>query len=127
MVYTIEYFKDGKTHVLYDIDVFLELHEDYYDKETYEVYDAWRTEVNNICFGEGIAQYVYDKIDNDETLEKFKKDCDYMSFLRGFLHEQHRDYWLKEEEAKKFFDSFIKEIDLIITTFATKWGLKVKK
>lgn len=127
MVYTIEYIKDNKIHVLYDINVFLELHEDYLDKKTGEVYDAWRTELHCICFGEGIAAYVYDKINNDETLEKFKKDCNYMSFLRGFLHEQHRDYWLKYEEAKKFFNSFIKEIDLVITTFALKWGLNVKK
>lgn len=51
MVYTIEYIKDGKTHVLYGINTFLELHEDYWDKKTGEVYDAWRTELHCICFG----------------------------------------------------------------------------
>lgn len=127
MVYTIEYIKGDETHVLYDIDVFLELHEDYWDKKTGEVYDAWRTEVNNICFGEGIAAYVYDKIDNEETLKKFEEACKHMSFLRGFLHEQHYDQWSREEEAKKFFNSFGSELELIIETFALEWGLKIKK
>lgn len=127
MVYTIEYIKDGNTHVLYDIDLYMKLHEDYYDRMNHDVYDAWMTEINNICFGDGIAQYVYDKIHNEETLEKFKKDCEKMSWLRGFLHEEHYDYWMKKDEANKFFNSFKTEIDLIIDSFALKWGLKVKK
>lgn len=127
MVYTIEYIKDNKTHVLYDINAFLELHEDYWDKKTGEVYDAWRTELHCICFGEGIAAYVYDRIDNEETLRKFEEACNKMSWLRGFLHEQHYNQWLREEEAKKFFSNFGSELELIIETFALEWGLKIKK
>ena len=127
MVYTIEYIKDDNTHVLYDIDVALQLYEDYWDKTTGEVYDAWRTELIDVCFGDGIATYVYDKIHDEETLEKFKKDCKKMSWLRGFLYEEHRNYWLPKDDAKKIFDSFKTELDLIIDTFALKWGLKVRK
>lgn len=127
MVYTIEYIKDGKTHVLYDIEVFLEIHEGCWDEKNSEVYDAWRTELHCTCFGEGIAAYVYDRIDDEETLKKFEDACSHMSFLRGFLHEQHYNQWLHEADAKQFFYNLVGELELIIETFALEWGLKIKK
>lgn len=129
MVYTIDYIdKKGRQWCLFDIEVWIE-----HKKDIWQVEEGWRTECGCVCFGQGIAQYIYDRnIEDDETLKEFQEDVDEIVNIRGFLHEQHRNYWLTgntaKKEAREVMETvFIPDIESKLTDFVIKWKFKLRK
>lgn len=122
MVYTIDYEKNGTLYVLYDIEIWLN------HVRTDGTNDDWQTDLIHSCMSNNIAQYIFDNIHNQNTLDEFKKDAHEIDELRGYLFEHHRNYYYPYKEAKdKFENEFIPEIEKIIYGFAKKWNFIVRK
>ena len=129
MVYTIDYIdKKGRQCCLFDIQVYLE-----HKKDIWQVGEGWRTECRCVCFGQGIAQYIYDgNIEDDETLKEFQEDVNEIVNIRGFLHEQHRNYWFTgntaEKDSREVMETvFIPDIEKKLMDFAITWNFKFRK
>ena len=61
-----------------------------------------------------------------ETLNKFMRDCDNINWLRGYLHEQHKNYWLPMQEASNMlYHNHLPDIKKLIFDFADKWHFSI--
>ena len=122
MVYLIVYIdKNGNEYALYDIDIWLKP-----KKNTVEC-NEWQTDLCHCTFTSGISKYVYDNIHDEKTLEAFMNDGHKMDEIRGFLYEQHRNYWMPKDEAhEKMHKEFLPDLIKYMQDFANKWNLIVK-
>ena len=116
MVYQIRYKKDKEDQCLYDIDIWLK------PRENTVKCNEWQTDLCNCTFTDGIAKYVYDNIHDEDTLKKFMEDGHKMDEIRGFLHEQHRNYWLPQDEAhEKMHNELLPDLINYMKDFVNKW------
>lgn len=136
MVYTIDYIdKNGQSWCLFDIQIWVD-----HRYDIWRVGEGWRTDCNCICFGQCIAQYIYDgNIKDDENLKDFQKDVSDIVEIRGFLHEHHRNDWYtggtilngdkkgEQEAYDRMKKEFIPDIEKKLTEFANKWNFKIRK
>lgn len=128
MVFEIKYItKDGNEYTLFDIDIWLKPRECVYKQGQYHEDDNWHTEIQDSTNSRWIAKFVFEQIHNEETLNEFIKDCGKIDWLRGYLHEEHANYWLPKDQAEHVFNhSHLPDIKKVIFDFADKWNLKIK-
>lgn len=119
MVYLIKYKdKQNYEYVLYDIDIWLK------PKINSCKCEEWQTDLCNCTCGDGISKYVYDNIHDEQMLKNFMEDVHKMDEIRGFLHEQHRNYWMPMDEAREKMDNeLLPDLIKYMKDFTDKWNL----
>ena len=131
MIYSIDYHtKGGGQWCLFEIHVYTT-----YETEIWGVGEGYRTECHSLCFGQSIAQYVFDKIRDEETLKDFQKDVTEMVEIRSFLHEKLENHWFsvetddfaEEKVQERTKNEHIPAIEKKIYEFADKWDFKIRK
>ena len=129
MVYDIDYIaKDGNRYTLFDIDIWLKPREYRYENGQYIKDDTWHSELQKSVNSRWIAKFVFEQIHNEESLNEFIKDCDKIDWLRGYLHEEHKNYWLPMKEASDMlYHNHLPDIKKIIFDFADKWNLVINE
>jgi len=129
MVYDIDYIaNDGNTYTLFDIEIWLKPRECVYEHGKYIKDENWHSELKCSNNGRGIAKFVFEQIKDEETLNKFMKDCDKINWLRGYLHEEHKNYWLPMQEASNMlYHNHLPDIKKVISDFAEKWNLSINE
>ena len=129
MVYDIDYIaNDGQRYTLFDIDIWLKPRECRYENGGYVKDDTWRSELQKSVNSRWIAKFVFERIHDEEILNIFIKDCDKIDWLRGYLHEEHRNWWLPKDEASNMlYHNHLPDIKKVIFDFANKWNLLVNE
>ena len=129
MVYDIDYTaNDGNRYTLFDIDIWLKPRECRYENGQYIKDDTWHSELQKSANSCWIAKFVFEQIHDEETLNEFIKDCDKIDWLRGYLHEEHKNYWLPMKEASDIlYQNHLPDIKKIIFDFAEKWNLVINE
>lgn len=129
MVYDINYItNDGIRYTLFDIDIWLKPTECRYENGQYVEDNTWHSEIQNSVNSRWIAKFVFEQIHDEESLNEFIKDCDKIDWLRGYLHEEHKNYLLPKEEASNMlYHNHLPDIKKIIFDFAEKWNLSINE
>lgn len=129
MVYDIDYIaKDGNTYTLYDIEIWLKPKECRYENGGYVKDETWHSELQKSVNGRWIAKFVFEQIHDEETLNEFIKDCEKIDWLRGYLHEEHANYWLPIDQAGyALYHTHLPDIKKVIFDFANKWNFKINE
>ena len=129
MVYDIDYIaNDGNRYTLFDIEIWLKPRECVYEHGQYHKDDNWHSELKCSNNGRGIAKFVFEQIHDEEKLNKFMKDCDKINWLRGYLHEEHSNYWLTMDQAGyALYHNHLPDIKKVIFDFANKWNLSINE
>lgn len=129
MVYDIDYIANDKNrYTLFDIEIWLKPRECRYENDEWVKDESWHSELKCSNNGRGIAKFVFDQIHDEETLNNFMKDCDNINWLRGYLHEEHKNYWLPMQEASDMlYHNHLPDIKKIIFDFAEKWNLSINE
>lgn len=131
MIYSIDYIdKKNSQWCLFEIHVFVT-----YETGIWKVGEGFRSDCKSVCFGQCIAQYVFDKIHDEETLKEFQKDVTEMVEIRGYLHEILDNHWFsvetdkraEEQAQERFKNVHIPAMEKKIYEFAEKYGFKVRK
>lgn len=128
MVYDIDYIKDNERYTLFDIEVWLKPREYRYENGQYIKDDTWHSELHCITNGANIAKFVFENINTQERLNDFRTDCKKIQWLRGYLHEEHRNYLLPKVEASNMlYHNHLPDIKKIIFDFAEKWNFSINE
>ena len=129
MVYDIDYIaNDGNTYTLFDIDIWLKPRECVYEHDKWVKDENWHSELQESTNSRWIAKFVFEQIHDEETLNEFIKDCEKIDWLRGYLHEEHTNYWLPKDQAKyALYHNYLPDIKKVIFDFADKWNLKINE
>ncbi len=129
MVYDIDFIANDKNrYTLFDIEIWLKPRECRYENGGWVKDETWHSELkcsNNV---RGIARFVFEQIHDEETLNNFMKDCDNINWLRGYLHEEHTNYWLPMQEASNMlYYNHLPDIKKVIFDFADKWHFLINE
>ena len=128
MVYDIDYIKDNERYTLFDIEVWLKPREYRYENGQYVKDDTWHSELHCTTNGANIAKFVFENINTRERLNDFRTDCEKIQWLRGYLHEEPRNYLLPKEEASNMlYHNHLPDIKKIIFDFAEKWNFSINE
>lgn len=129
MVYDIDYItNDGNRYTLFDIDIWLKPKEVDYKNGKWIADDRWHSEIQKSVNSRWIAKFVFEQIHDEKALNEFIKDCNKIDWLRGYLHEEHKNYWLPKEKASDMlYHNHLPDIKKIIFDFADKWKLSINE
>lgn len=129
MVYDIDYIANDKNrYTLFDIEIWLKPRECRYENGGWVKDESWHSELKCSNNGRGIAKFVFEQIHDEETLNNFMKDCDNINWLRGYLHEEHKNYWLPMQEASNMlYHNHLPDIKKVIFDFADKWHFSINE
>lgn len=122
MVYDLCYGEYPGHSVLYDIEVYMNESTDERSK------GLWNTEVHVGSCAAGIADYVFERIKDRETLEQFKKDCSELRDLRFWLWELHNNQYKEKQHAvDEHRDIVVPHVKEVIKKFCDKYDLWVNE
>ena len=128
MVYDIDYIKDNERYTLFDIEIWLKPKEVDYKNGKWIEDDRWNSELHCTTNGANIAKFVFENINTQECLNDFRTDCEKIQWLRGYLHEEHKNYLLPMNvAANMLYHNHLPDIKKIIFDFAEKWNFSINE
>lgn len=126
MVYQIYYGDSRPRQVLFDIEIYLSIVE-----EDCATKGLWFVELHSHSSISGAVDFLWETFANKGgvffSLEEFKKDCNELEELRGWLWETHNNHPRTMKEASKDKDEWMEYIRKKIYDFAKKYGLFVNE
>lgn len=128
MVYQIYY---GNREVLFDIEIYLKISEDAWDKKRlkFTTDKNWFVELHSNGFISGAVDFIRKNRDlyTEDEWKQFKKDCEELEKLRGWLWETHENSPRRLDEAKKDFKEWCIYVENKIRAFADTYGLNINQ
>lgn len=138
MVYQIYYGDSRPRQVLFDIEFYSALDETVKEKKPdWHDEKKWYVELHSISFISGAINfiaikainYTADKLKGVPSFDwdEFKKDCEELEELRGWLWESHDNRRRTIKEVNRDMEEWGKYIKEKIYAFADKYGLHVNE
>lgn len=112
MIYQIYYGTERPRKVLFDIEFYLCQSRD----------SLWYVELHSNAFISGALDFILDNLDRTKR-EDFKKDCDELEQLRGWVWETHKNWPRRLEDAQNDKKDWGEFIEAKLRGFCDKYGL----
>lgn len=112
MIYQIYYGTERPRKVLFDIEFYLCQSRD----------SLWYVELHSNAFISGALDFILDNLDKTKR-EDFKKDCDELEELRGWVWETHRNWPRRLEDTQNDKKDWGEYIEAKLSGFCDKYGL----
>ena len=113
--------KNGKQHVMFDIEYYLTCPENDHEK--------WHSELHCLPIVDGIANFLKDSLqDNGFKFDDFINDARGIQEIRGLLYEQYSNRPIQKDSASQFhYHVFGPRLEEEINSFVNKYGLDINK
>lgn len=122
-VYFGENIDTDRRKVLFDIEFYLTYYTNNDDEK------LWYSEIRTLPIAENFVDYVLqNKSFSDDKWNKFKKYCENIEWLRGWLYEVNDNKSLPMKEASdRHYKNFLPKLKEMIHNFAKEFDLMINE